>query len=547
MLNRKTLNYCCLFLLAVTMILFACRNPFESDPPEIKDLPAEDFNGTGVQVITDDEKNDKADVSSDDKGSGTLVLQLGTVIEEIQIINSFEGKTVTLSVTNEYEKYEWYMADNLITTLASCELDFSCFVQNMYPVVLYAFKNGKMYSGMVYICYDGENFLINDNFRTILPQFFVTSFTDISVVVKAAADDSTNLFSFKNYSDFKTKRYSIKPGIYNLEVTAQLNQLKFRGETKIEISEGLNRVDVIMQRTDLDLQEVQKTGALKLDVNVNWKYELDFTELYLYKKEGDEFDLVDYADSKNGKMEVKTLSPFEKSIQYNVVNLVPGVYWLRINVGNNVQKMYSYYADFVYIDSEITSYKEVKIDSFFTMYSIEYDYTGGFYTGDNYINKLSSFDTLVLPDKTNMIKYKNVFSGWYFDSAFTEKCPETITPGLINKNIKLYAAWTAGEDSLPFNTSLIKSAALQVDYSDGILFIKMPSPESMDLYIMDLTDSYGETYGIKAENIIIQENSLEISAILPSLDENLYTITLLGYKENLLSVHEKQLIKLSTN
>jgi len=541
MLNCKWLKSFLFLLILELIVPLSCKNPFETDAPEDTGLPSEEFDGTGV--LTDEPDEDEQNENSGKSEKGTVIFKLNVEFEEVQIAHESDGSSVTLWVTGEYEKYWWYMSDNPIGSERFCTVDFAGFAENVYPLVFFAQKNDRIYSGIVYIGFDGECFSFSDNRRTILPQFYVSAFSDISVSAEKLSDGSTNLFSFANYTEFSNKRFVLTPGEYTFKVNARINKLKFCGEYTALVSEGINRMEMCV-----NLLENQGTEAGELNVQgrIILDYEPECISVKLYKKQQENFLIVSEEMDKI-KLNVCSAEAGAYSFSYIHSDLEPGIYWIRIDVKDENHNQSSYYGDYVYIESEISSKKEIKIESFYKIYTVTYDYMGGFYTGENPVNHLSSFDTLILPEKEKMMKFQSVFSGWYYDKEFQNKCPEILAPGTVGENLKLYALWTPAEDTIPYNKGLLETSIMKLSITENELIINLPSENRGDVILVDLQNSAGETLGLKIKDIILQENNYSICTILPQLYEDLYTITLYGYKDNIHTFYEKQLIKLYTN
>ena len=579
LMKKKLLGVLCLFLVCIS-----CKNTTNDE--KIDELELEKESETVVEKNDDNDKNeisgDEKEFENNQKEDNEEENKDDTKSEEdfqvCEIVNaSFElefeqndiefeieknDTKICLTCKDYYDDYEWYMGTRILSNMEYCEIDFAGYEKNVYPIVLFARKNGIVYSNVYYVNYSGTNF-VEQSSRTIFPVMQNNNIGKIHLEIVDLNSDKLILKDFEDYNNFKSEVIELNEGLYSVSVSAQIGNRTFCGNDKINVEKNQLVYSILMELNSFEAQGIEK-GMLNISAYFMTKNQIVDANYSLFQKKDDKFILysMDKLDGGNlilidGENEYTGFKGFHFSLD----DIEPGDYWLRVNGITSDRKEKCYQVEYIYIEENQKSEKIIEISDFFDMYTISYDFAGGFFTGKDLTTQYSSFDSLSFPDEKQMVYPGYKFTGWYFDKELSNKAESGYGAGIFASELNLYAGWQKLDDSSnEKEKTCLENSKIQVTSVNKNFIISFPLEKKIaqeiesnsDLLTIKLYDKKNALIGFAIQNIDWQNENVSFEMICDLkkneyylMEINVYNPVVLrnGFKMNEKIFCDKQLIK----
>lgn len=508
-----------------SLLLSACKNPFvakvvSEDLTKTESLEKEDeiteqpidenldqfVEGIEEETAVDSEKDSK-ELTVQDTGTNEeknaiqnkaiVTFNSCFVFEDIIINSKINGYVVSFTVNKEANFYEWHIGDVIFSNSKICEIDFSAYVDGIYPIVLYSQIGDVIYSSFINVIKQ-DGIITTDTItsknainRTVFPNVNKNELTQIKLEITSGENVVVGKGSWSNYTDFSKTKISIKYGIYTFTITARHKQNNVFFQKQIEIDKEMQVVDVNFQ-----FEKMSGTETGVIDTLIYLKNEYNFSDVIisLYKKNNDNFVLYNTGSLKYGQLDLcKGKNDYSdyQYFEYVLSDVDYGVYWLRIDciLANGTKGCY--YVDYVYVASGENCKIETKVDNFFDLFTIDYKNNGGFYIGDSLMTKVSQFDNLIVPDEKLMVKPGYEFVGWFLDKNMVLPFKKNGI-GNIQQDTVLYAKWDLIQGNEVENgVGLVSNSKIRLEEKSDGISLEFLMEMKADLITIEAFDSDG--------------------------------------------------------
>lgn len=508
-----------------SLLLSACKNPFVGlvSPDDAR--------------IADENSEDDNDIKNLRKSVVTFNSYLKS--EDISITFSVEGNTVTVSVNENFDSYEWHIGDVIFSKEQKTVIDFSSFAEGIYPVVVYTQREGKLYSAEINFTKNEDSIFAesfvglpneNNSNRTVFPSIKENELTDIKLEITDEEKEIIGKGNWNNFSNFSKSKISIDFGEYNFKITAKHKNLTVNFEKKIEINSEEQIVDVYFTFTKLSGID---TGGIDISVYFKTDYVVSDAIVSIYKNTNSGYKLYATDSVANGKLRFengKNENAGFKYIQYKLDSMDYGIYWLRVDCIAANETKAGYYVDYIHVASGETSKISTAISSLFDLFKVEYNNNGGFYLGNSLMTTVSQFDNFVLPNENEMLKPGYSFGGWFFDKEFL--LPYSVNGiGAVNGDLILYAKWSPNNQTeIRGGVGLIKESLISIDEKVDGIEISFLLNKVSNLICIDVYDSEGRSLNTEYDYIEKGENNIcSVSINFKARKNDCYMIEISSY------------------
>lgn len=558
------------------LVFFSCKNLTNDELLEKTEKESEvivENNDDKKDIHGGDEQseNSKSEENEERGENGEKLPEGETVCIDIKL--NFEqndidfeveknGTKLSLSCKGLYDDYEWYMGTQILSKRENCEIDFNGFEKNIYPIVLFARRNSIVYSSVYYANFLGIKFGEKSS-RTVFPEMSNSHIRNIHLEIVDLNSSEVILKDFADYDSFISDKFDLYEGLYSVSVTAQIGNRIFCGNEEINVEKNQTEYSIQMDINSFETDDSEK-GGLCISAYFMTKNLIVDSDYSLYQKKDEKFILYSMDKVVGGNLNLidgeNEYAGF-KGIQFSLNDIDSGDYWLRINGITVDGKEKCYQVEYIYIDGNQKSEKIFEICDFFDMYTIDYDFGGGFFTGKNLTTKYSSFDSLSFPNEKEMIKPGYTFSGWYFDKELSEKADCFYGAGVFSSSLNLYAGWQKNEiDSDEVEISVLENSKILVNSMDKKIQISFPLEKkkaqeiknNTDLLTVKLYDKKNVLIGFGIQNIDWKDGKVFFEMICDLkknenylVEINVYNPVVLsnGFKMNEIIFCDKQLIQ----
>lgn len=544
-MKRKFINKIGFSLVFLELFVFSCKNPFDESFYGVNQNLPENCSGISSQVIiqpfSEDTENNELSSKVDMSYVG---IKLIVDFLEVKIECLIEENEILLGTTAEFDSYWWFMADRLLAETENCRMDFTDFVENVYPIVLFASKNSIMYSGMINVVFADGQLSFTDCARTIQPNFYPAEYTNLNLKITNNENNASSVLTFLNYTELSKKVISLTSASYTFEITGEIKSVMFSGKLEVALDKGKTKLEIVMQPEKLYSEAL---GSLELKGTIQTQFPINEGMLNLYRQISGKFELIktlylgkDFSIERSG---IDVENAYDYCFSFLEENLKSGIYWLRLDAGNQEKHKACYYADYAYIVQNQKSVKNIQLTDFYDLFTINYECNGGVLVTDLNDERYSSFDTIILLDENAVFKMGNRFRGWYFDQEFTISCGTIIEAGQLQDDTVLFAKWEPVSDIESVVYQLPENENITVQVNEKTI-MTTAKHQNAELFILELENNEKVSVEIKINSIEIVDDLVIITAVVPECERNFYKLGLSGIYKNQLVFAETQIIRL---
>ena len=473
---------------------------------------------------------------------------LSADIHDLQIKVEKNANSYFLSAEEDYESYCWMMGDLLLSNEKAFTLDASAFASDSYPLVLFAQKGEILYSSEVYLTLDNKA-------RTILPAFNKTELSDLTLKIYALSDNEI-LFAEESLTSealldsslaLDEVELSFSPGSYRFELSAKVNGFQlYDSQYKLLEANKNYKIDFSLKAKNF-ISSNDGVKSSKIDIVNYFMSDLQVADatVTLYKYDDGKFSLYDLKSVKDGNLFFyKGQSAYEnkKYVRYTS-EVEPGIYWFRCDALTSDGKNASYNMEIVYASAGKTSCKILETEAFYKLYSINYDYCGGFYIGDKSVSQAASFDSVIFPTEEEMFRPGYKFSGWYYEADYKNSAASGLQMGSLKKELTLYAKW------LPYNQATAqdvneKCQHIYIEETEDFIELKITDAGYDELYVVEVYNSAGKLYNVDYSDISLSGGECSVTLSFRCRKNEAYLISVDAF-ENTVLMDEKEVQKRS--
>lgn len=493
-------------ILLLACLTVACRNPF------LTWLSGENL-----------ECRDGEEVFSETGEVAAAVVQvcLELPFKDVSITSTRLEKSLELSVSHAYERYEWVMGQKVLSREQVCVIDFAELPYDLYPVELYAVKNGMVYSGVKYIDWK-DNVLSVVSERTILPSIKKSEFCNVELMVVNRVDGSEEVFLFDSGTILENQKLMFADGYYIFSVTVQKGSLCFSGQTEADLQKGNNRISLPLQLNNSS----SENGSFILKAFFPDECSIDDVTVNFYKKNADGYEVIDKKKLSEKQLNLQENDNNKIFLEYNQQKLSPGVYYVDVETLARNYRNQAAYKAYVYILPETASSRTVEISQFYNIYSLNYELNNGFFIGEELTSRVTVLDSFTLPQKEEVFRPGYSFEGWFLDSACTLPAQELWEPGEIEGSMVFYGSWkeAPGNNIVIPGAGLLSGRQVTVGQEGSELIIKAPALNDSACYFFDVYDSTGKLCAIENKTVEYRDNFIEARLEINFIPENDYLI-----------------------